>query len=72
MATLLGFVIDVAVDNVAVTTIVLLVTTYLLVYRWQLVKTHPDEPPIIPSAVPFVGHLLGMALLGGKYVKNLG
>ncbi|KAK3292552.1 cytochrome P450, partial [Chaetomium fimeti] len=52
--------------------VALLVTTYVLIYRWQLVKIHPDEPPIVPSTVPFVGHLLGMALLGGKYVKNLG
>jgi hypothetical protein len=72
MATLPGFIVDAAAENVAATTIALLVTTYLLLYRWQLVKTHPNEPPVIPSAVPFVGHLLGMALLGGKYVKNLG
>ncbi|KAK4242789.1 cholesterol 7-alpha-monooxygenase [Achaetomium macrosporum] len=49
-----------------------LFTGYLLLCRWQLVKAHPDEPPIIPSAVPFVGHLLRMALQGGRYVKNLG
>lgn len=49
-----------------------LLAVYLLLYRLQLVKAHPDEPPIIPSAVPFAGHLLGMALQGGRYVKNLG
>ena len=74
MATLLlGFVTGItAGNNTAVTTIVLLLASYLLLYRWQLAKTHPDEPPVIPSAVPFVGHLLGMALQGGRYVKNLG
>ncbi|KAH6842831.1 cytochrome P450 [Chaetomium sp. MPI-CAGE-AT-0009] len=73
MAALLDILINIAAENTTtVTTIALLVTTYLLIYRWQLVKTHPDEPPVIPSMVPFVGHLLGMALLGGKYVKNLG
>jgi hypothetical protein len=51
---------------------VLLLAVYLLLYRWQLVKTHPDEPPVLPSRVPFLGHLLGMATQGGRYVKNLG
>jgi cell shape-determining protein MreD len=74
MATpLLGLITDITAGHpAAVTAIVLLLTSYLLLYRWQLVKTHPDEPPIIPSVVPFVGHLLGMALQGGRYVKDLG
>ncbi|KAK4044260.1 cholesterol 7-alpha-monooxygenase [Parachaetomium inaequale] len=72
-ALLLGFVTDItAGNNTAVATIAILLTSYVLLYRWQLVKADPDEPPIIPSAVPFVGHLLGMALQGGRYVKNLG
>ena len=47
-------------------------TFYLILYRLQTVKSHPDEPPIIPSAVPYVGHLLGMALKGGRYIKQIG
>jgi len=47
-------------------------TMYLVLYRLQTVKKHPDEPPIIASAVPYVGHLLGMALQGGRYVKGIG
>jgi hypothetical protein len=58
--------------NATTLAVVALVTCYLLLYRWQLVKTHPDEPPIIPSAIPFIGHPLRMALQGGRYVKNLG
>lgn len=53
-------------------TVTVLGAIYLLLYRWQLVKNHPDEPPIIPSAIPFLGHPLRMALQGGRYVKNLG
>lgn len=47
-------------------------TLWLLLYSLQRVKKHRDEPPIIPSAIPFVGHLLGMALFGGRYIKNIG
>ncbi|KAK4158360.1 cholesterol 7-alpha-monooxygenase [Chaetomidium leptoderma] len=68
-------IIDALTDTVSytyVTALVVAVASYVLFYRWQLVKTHPDEPPIIPSAIPFVGHPLGMVLQGGRYVKNLG
>lgn len=47
-------------------------TVWLLLYSLQRVKKHRDEPPIIPSTIPFVGHLLGMALFGGRYIKNIG
>ncbi|KAH8884603.1 cytochrome P450 [Thozetella sp. PMI_491] len=47
-------------------------TLYLLLYRLQTVKAHANEPPIIASAVPFVGHLLGMAIHGGRYIKGIG
>ncbi|KAK1767814.1 putative cytochrome p450 protein [Phialemonium atrogriseum] len=47
-------------------------TLYLVLYKLQTVKTHPDEPPIIASGIPFVGHLLGMALKGGRYIKQIG
>jgi hypothetical protein len=65
---------DVVIDWRAVGTVVaaLVSTVYLILYRLQTRKRHPDEPPIIASGVPFVGHLLGMALQGGKYVKGIG
>ncbi|KAK0743184.1 cytochrome P450 [Schizothecium vesticola] len=47
-------------------------TLWLLLYGLQRVKKHRDEPPIIASAIPYVGHLLGMALFGGRYIKNIG
>ncbi|KAL2147275.1 hypothetical protein VTI28DRAFT_10265 [Corynascus sepedonium] len=59
-------------QSVTLSIVTVLVATYLLLYRCQLVKAHPNEPPIIPSAVPFIGHVLGMLLFGGRYVKNLG
>lgn len=71
MATLLDLITNIAGNTTAIA-IAALAICYLLLYRWQLVKTHPNEPPIIPSTVPFVGHPLRMALQGGRYVKNLG
>ncbi|KAJ7267023.1 cytochrome P450 [Mycena haematopus] len=32
----------------------------------------PREPPVVNSAIPFIGHLLGMALYGGRYIKQIG
>ncbi|KAK3381580.1 cytochrome P450 [Podospora didyma] len=45
---------------------------YLVLYHLQSMKANPDEPPVVASGIPFVGHLLGMALYGGRYVKELG
>ncbi|KAK1832500.1 cytochrome P450 [Podospora conica] len=47
-------------------------TLWLFLYSLQRVKKHRDEPPIIASPIPYVGHLLGMAFFGGKYIKNIG
>lgn len=35
-------------------------------------KLHPNEPTVLPQWIPFVGHLMGMALQGGRYIKLLG
>ncbi|KAJ4158691.1 uncharacterized protein LMH87_009207 [Akanthomyces muscarius] len=35
-------------------------------------KLHPSEPTVVPPWIPFIGHLLGMALHGGRYIKRLG
>ncbi|UKZ59759.1 uncharacterized protein TrAtP1_001056 [Trichoderma atroviride] len=35
-------------------------------------KLHPSEPIVIQSWVPLIGHLMGMALHGGRYIKQLG
>ncbi|KXX75821.1 Cholesterol 7-alpha-monooxygenase [Madurella mycetomatis] len=71
MPTLLDLISGTA-ENAAGAIVATLLAVYLFLYRWQFLKKHPNEPPIIPSAVPFVGHLLGMALQGGRYAKNLG
>lgn len=34
-------------------------------------KRHPQEPPIIQPWVPVIGHLLGMLMEGGHYVKRI-
>lgn len=58
--------------SVATASLAVLTTIYLILYRLQTLKKHPDEPPIIASAIPYVGHLLGMAVSGGRYVKGIG
>ncbi|KAI0199829.1 cytochrome P450 [Astrocystis sublimbata] len=45
---------------------------YFLLYQYSKTKVDRKEPPVIASHVPFVGHLVGMALRGGKYMKNIG
>ncbi|KAI0147322.1 cytochrome P450 [Xylariaceae sp. FL1272] len=45
---------------------------YALLYHASTRRADTSEPPILASGVPFLGHILGMALHGGKYIKNLG
>lgn len=45
---------------------------FFFLYRLGTTKVHPDEPTVIPPRVPIIGHLLGMAIHGGKYVKSIG
>ncbi|KAJ7038228.1 cytochrome P450 [Mycena alexandri] len=54
------------------TAVAVLSAVYLLLYRLQAVKNHPNEPPIVPSWFPFVGPLLGMVGEGGRHVKSIG
>lgn len=54
------------------TGVAVLVGLYLVLSALSSRRLHPQEPPIIAPAIPFVGHLIGMALEGGKYVKSLG
>lgn len=55
-----------------------LLATYLLLIHLSTQKWHGAEPPIVscpllfPIPLPYVGHLLGMALQGGHYIKQLG
>ncbi|KAI0870924.1 cytochrome P450 [Hypoxylon argillaceum] len=51
---------------------VTLLAGYALLYQYSTQKLDSREPPIIASRIPFVGHILGMALRGGKYIKSLG
>jgi hypothetical protein len=35
-------------------------------------KLHPSEPIVVQPWIPLIGHLMGMALHGGRYIKQLG
>lgn len=56
------------------TVVVIFLATYLSLLYLSKQKWHPSEPPIVPSPIPipYIGHLLGMVLLGGYYIKRLG
>jgi hypothetical protein len=49
-----------------------LVTILVGLHYSSGIKVHPKEPRVIRPWIPVIGHLLGMALLGGRYVKRLG
>jgi cytochrome P450 len=52
--------------------LVAVVTLYTITYQLSTRKHDPREPPILASKLPYVGHLLGMALYGSRYIKTLG
>ncbi|KAI0391943.1 cytochrome P450 [Xylariaceae sp. FL0594] len=56
----------------AATCLAILAVGYVLLHRSSTLKCDDREPPILASPIPFIGHILNMALYGGKYIKNLG
>lgn len=48
------------------------VTIVLAIHHFTGAKVHPKEPKVVRPWIPVVGHLIGMALQGGRYVKGLG
>ncbi|KAL7946538.1 cytochrome P450 [Trichoderma barbatum] len=57
--------------NLATITIGLLTLSFALRYTSGR-KLHPSEPTVIQPWIPLIGHLLGMAMHGGRYIKRLG
>lgn len=57
--------------NLATVTIILLALSFAFRYT-SGEKLHPSEPTVIQPWVPLIGHLLGMAMHGGRYIKRLG
>ncbi|KAK6086688.1 3-ketoacyl-CoA thiolase, peroxisomal 2 [Seiridium cupressi] len=48
------------------------VTAYVAA-QWKSCKPLDSrEPPIVTSRIPYLGHLLGMIIHGGRYVKSIG
>jgi uncharacterized membrane protein len=58
--------------SLVATFVAIVAVAYVLVHQASTRKIDDREPPIVASVIPFVGHILGMALYGGKYIKNLG
>lgn len=57
--------------NIATVTAGFLSVAFILRYTSGK-KLHPSEPIVIQPWVPLIGHLVGMALHGGRYIKQLG
>ena len=47
-------------------------TALVAVHIFSGMKVHPQEPRIVQPWIPVIGHLIGMALQGGRYTKRLG
>lgn len=54
------------------TGLAILVGVYVAVSAYTNRRLHPQEPPVIAPRIPVVGHVLEMALQGGRYVKSIG
>jgi hypothetical protein len=52
--------------------IVGLLTLWVTLRYLSARKLDPREPTVLPPWIPVVGHVLGMAFYGGRYVKRLG
>ena len=50
--------------------LLLLVLGFLL-HQYAARKLHAKEPPVIPSSIPYIGHVLGMIAYGGRYSKSI-
>lgn len=57
--------------NLNTVTVSLLTLAFVLRYTSGK-KLHPSEPTVVQPWVPLIGHLLGMAMQGGRYIKRLG
>lgn len=55
-------------------TLFVLVTLLFLLTHLARQKHHPSEPSIVPPQIPlpYIGHLISMALQGSHYLKHLG
>jgi hypothetical protein len=65
-----------SLEGVSYFTLVLVLTTalFLGVLAKVASSTRVDvrEPPVVPSAVPFVGHVFGILRHGASYFRYLG
>jgi hypothetical protein len=63
-----------AIQQQLATLIYPLAIAFVLVLAFNAVqprKSSPDEPPIIPTRLPYIGHAIGMFRHGGRYFRML-
>ena len=54
-----------------VTIVVFVLGIFSLLKHFLKVKYDPREPPLIPSTLPYFGHLIGLVRKGPRYFENL-
>lgn len=57
--------------SVFVGVLLLLVIVYVSLVSLFSPKYDPREPPVIPSLIPYVGHILGLLRYGQRYFEIL-
>lgn len=55
-----------------VTGLALAVLVGVLLSKFFSLKMDPREPPLVPSKVPLIGHIIGMVQEGPQYLKRIG
>lgn len=64
---------DIEAWPISLTSVTIGVLTLSFVLRYTSGrKLHPSEPTVVQPWIPLIGHLLGMAIHGGRYIKRLG
>ena len=60
------------IDTNTVSLVVLVVTAFLYLLNKKLgVRRYANEPPYIPSLVPYFGHVLGLLRQKMKYYRDV-
>ncbi|KAI0888199.1 cytochrome P450 [Annulohypoxylon maeteangense] len=49
-----------------------ILTIIIVIQSYSQRKLNPREPTVLAPAIPVIGHIIGMAIFGGRYIKNLG
>ncbi len=61
-------------SSVSTMAVLILSALVIFAFAWLVLRrsnVDPREPPVVKPAIPFIGHILGMARQGSLYFKQL-